>query len=219
MVKRGAVEQQRGRKQGGILAVGHHDYGTIPAETAQLVRATFKRGNKYVVLRDGLAAVRQLNRPELVGERLRAALDEVAMLAPAAWYVRYGQRIEAYQLPKTPTALQAWLVQVGADGQRLLAAVDQPATPPATPRAQIDAVAHRLPAIARTAVRWRPDQREQLAHDGGRQVEAGIVAHAFLDSRRCCGAAGAGGASSTCDVCSPRSGGRRGPGRSCAVSS
>src|SRR5262245_35130414 len=80
-----------------------------------------------------LAAVRSLNRPELVGESLRHALDALASeapqwvqtVAPAEWYVRYGQRIEAYRLPKTPAALAAWMEQVGRDGRQLLAALAQ----------------------------------------------------------------------------------------------
>jgi transposase len=55
-----------------------------------------------------LAAVRGLNRLERVGETLRAALNEVAVmapawlqaLAPAEWYERYARRVENYRLPK-----------------------------------------------------------------------------------------------------------------------
>lgn len=86
-----------------------------------------------------LAAVRSLNRPELLGETLRTTLDRLATLAPqwveavapAAWYVQYGHRIESYRLPKTPDALTAWMVQVGHDGESLLAHLADPATPPA----------------------------------------------------------------------------------------
>ena len=49
-----------------------------------------------------LAAVRVLNRLELVAETLRAALNELATVAPdwlrdvapLEWYERYGKRIE-----------------------------------------------------------------------------------------------------------------------------
>ena len=55
-----------------------------------------------------LAAIRVLNRLELVAETLRAALNAVATvapdwlqgLAPLAWYERYGKRIEDVRLPK-----------------------------------------------------------------------------------------------------------------------
>ena len=55
-----------------------------------------------------LAAIRVLHRLELVAETLRAALNELATVAPAwlqgvaplAWYERYGKRIEDSRLPK-----------------------------------------------------------------------------------------------------------------------
>ena len=85
-----------------------------------------------------LAAIRVLNRLERVGETLRAALNSVAVVAPAwvqalapnEWYDRYSRRVENYHLPKTDTARQALATVIGADGQTLLtaidAAVDQP---------------------------------------------------------------------------------------------
>jgi transposase len=58
-----------------------------------------------------LADVRGLNRLERVGETLRAALNELAVmapdwlhaLAPAACYDRYSRRVENYRLPRTDT--------------------------------------------------------------------------------------------------------------------
>ena len=55
-----------------------------------------------------LAAIRVLNRLELVAETLRAALNAVATVAPdwlqalspLAWYERYSRRIEESRLPK-----------------------------------------------------------------------------------------------------------------------
>src|SRR5262249_32395286 len=55
-----------------------------------------------------LAAIRVLNRLELVAETLRAALNAVATvapdwlqgLAPLEWYERYGKRIEDVRLPR-----------------------------------------------------------------------------------------------------------------------
>ncbi len=75
-----------------------------------------------------LAAVRTLNRLERVGETLRAALNELAALAPdwlqgmapAVWYGRYGRRVENYRLPKTEAARQDLAATIGADGQQLL---------------------------------------------------------------------------------------------------
>jgi transposase len=79
-----------------------------------------------------LAAVRVLNRLERVGETMRAALNELALmapgwlqtLAPAQWYRRYGRRVENYHLPKTDAAREELARVVAADGETLLAAVD-----------------------------------------------------------------------------------------------
>jgi transposase len=85
-----------------------------------------------------LAAVRTLNRLERVGETLRAALNELATvapewlqaLAPPAWYERYGRRVENYRLPKTEAARAALAAEIGADGRRLLGAIDAAAARP-----------------------------------------------------------------------------------------
>jgi transposase len=79
-----------------------------------------------------LAAVRVLNRLERVGETLRAALNSLAVVAPAwlravtppAWYDRYSCRVENYALPKTEAARQELATAIGADGRRLLAAIE-----------------------------------------------------------------------------------------------
>ena len=79
-----------------------------------------------------LAAIRVLNRLERVGETLRHALNRLAVIAPdwlrtqapPVWFERYGRRIENYHLPKTAAAREELAATVGADGQRLLQAVD-----------------------------------------------------------------------------------------------
>ena len=84
-----------------------------------------------------LAAVRALNRLERVGETLRAALNELATVAPewlssvapAAWYGRYGRRVENHRLPKTEAARAALAAEIGGDGQQLLSAIDAAAQP------------------------------------------------------------------------------------------
>jgi len=75
-----------------------------------------------------LAAVRSLNRYELLGETLRHALNIVAIAHPqllqehasVEWHKRYDRRIEQAQLPKSKAARQAWATPVGADGVTLL---------------------------------------------------------------------------------------------------
>jgi transposase len=84
-----------------------------------------------------LAAIRVLNRLELVAETLRAALNAVATVAPdwlqaltpLAWYERYSRRIEESRLPKVKTEREAYAQMVGEDGFHLLAAVDATEAP------------------------------------------------------------------------------------------
>lgn len=86
-----------------------------------------------------LAAIRTLNRLELVGETMRFALNRLAVVAPAwvrahsprSWFERYGARVENYRFPKADTERQALAATIGADGFALLSAVYQPDTPPA----------------------------------------------------------------------------------------
>jgi transposase len=79
-----------------------------------------------------LAAIRVLNRLELVGETVRYALNSLAVVAPdwlraqvpSEWFDRYGTCIENYHFPKTAAAREALAVTMGADGRRLLQAVE-----------------------------------------------------------------------------------------------
>ncbi len=75
-----------------------------------------------------LAATRTLNRLESIGETLRAALNEVATVAPewlqswvpVEWFERYGRLTDEYRLPKGVAARQAYAERVGSDGMTLL---------------------------------------------------------------------------------------------------
>src|SRR5215813_14217488 len=79
-----------------------------------------------------LAAIRVLNRLELVAETLRAALNAVATVAPAwlqgfaplAWYERYGKRIEDTRLPQGQASRDAYAQMVEEDGFHFLDAVE-----------------------------------------------------------------------------------------------
>ncbi|MEU3756596.1 transposase [Streptomyces olivoreticuli] len=83
-----------------------------------------------------LAAVRKLNRVELVTETLRVALEELAAaddawLAPmvtTGWVERYGRPARYDRLPRTKSGLAAHVLQVGEDGMQL-AAVYRPDAP------------------------------------------------------------------------------------------
>lgn len=84
-----------------------------------------------------LAAVRDLNRLELVGETLRTALNNLAVVAPdwlttvvpASWYDRYAERCEEYRLPDAHAKRQKLAVEIGADGFALLEAIDDQGAP------------------------------------------------------------------------------------------
>ena len=73
-----------------------------------------------------------LNRLELVSETLRAALNEIATLAPdwlrrlapPEWYKRYGRRIEDDRLPQKQSEREAYDRTVGQDGFTLLDALE-----------------------------------------------------------------------------------------------
>jgi transposase len=84
-----------------------------------------------------LAAVRALNRLECVGETLRAALNDLAVVAPdwlrrqvtAEWFERSGKRFEESRLPKGEAQRAVYAAQIGADGLELLGAIDQATAP------------------------------------------------------------------------------------------
>ena len=104
-------------------------------KTRGLVKA---RGKQRTDSTHVLAAVHDLHLLELVGETLRATLDDLAAVvpdwlrtvAPPAWFERYARRIEEYRLPRGREAREALALEIGADGFLLLAALDAPATPP-----------------------------------------------------------------------------------------
>jgi len=86
-----------------------------------------------------LASVRDLNRLELAGRTLQAALDAIAEVAPLwlrtwvaqEWYSRYGQPLTEFRLPQKPAEREALVVQIGWDGIMLLEQVYfDPTTPP-----------------------------------------------------------------------------------------
>jgi transposase len=95
------------------------------------------RGRQRTDATHVVAAVRDLNRLEMVGETLRAALEALAAAAPQ-WLAghidaevigRYGARIDEWRLPKEQASRQKLAVQVGRDGYRLLKAVADRRTP------------------------------------------------------------------------------------------
>jgi transposase len=84
-----------------------------------------------------LAAIRGVNRLELVGETLRAALNALAVAAPAwlrahadpTWADRYGPRVDDLRLPSKPEERRALAGVIGLDGYRLMDALYTPDAP------------------------------------------------------------------------------------------
>ena len=84
-----------------------------------------------------VGAVRDLNRLEIVGETLHAALNVLAQVAPtwlservdAGWFERYGERFSDYRLPKVDGERQDLAELVGRDGMHLLDALYSPEAP------------------------------------------------------------------------------------------
>jgi transposase len=83
-----------------------------------------------------LAAIRELNRLENVGETLRHTLNSLARVAPAwledhlqtEWPDRYGKRFENWRFPKSKAEQQVLAEQIGRDGYQLLEFLDEPST-------------------------------------------------------------------------------------------
>src|SRR5215510_13796318 len=95
------------------------------------------RGQQRTDATHVLAAIRVLNRLELVADTLRATLNAVATVAPAwlqgvaplAWYERYGKRIEDSRLPRDKAEREAYAQIVGEDGFHFLEAVEAAEAP------------------------------------------------------------------------------------------
>jgi transposase len=94
------------------------------------------RGRQRTDATHVLASIRVLNRLELLGETLRAALNELATVAPGwlrelaskDWYKRYGRRIEDGRLPRAAAERETYARTVGEDGFMLLDRLDRPET-------------------------------------------------------------------------------------------
>ena len=80
-----------------------------------------------------LAAIRVMNRLELVTETMRAALNDLASVAPewlrsvspTDWHTRYDLRAEQTRFPKGDKARQEYAETVGRDGFLLLTLLEQ----------------------------------------------------------------------------------------------
>lgn len=104
----------------------------------QLLTLMLSHFNKYDLIKNRgmqrtdstqvIAAIRQVNRLELVGETLRATLNEIAAVAPQwlteiisdDWFDRYSTRFDDYRLPKKKNEREQMALQIGIDGHHLL---------------------------------------------------------------------------------------------------
>ena len=136
-----------------------------------------------------VAAIRVLNRVELVAETRRAVLNALATIAPAwlqsivppEWYERYAKRIEEARLPREPAKREASAQTVGEDGVALWDALEAAQAPPnlrelssLAPRRRTgprhderppdDAASDREPSVSR--VRFRPNRDVPPAAEG-----------------------------------------------------
>jgi transposase len=103
-------------------------------QTRGLLKA---RGRQRTDATQVLASIRVLNRLELLGETLRAALNELATVAPdwlrevapEGWYRRYVRRVEDARLPRAAAEREAYGRTIGEDGFALLDRLDEPTAP------------------------------------------------------------------------------------------
>ena len=99
-------------------------------KTRKLLKA---RGKQRTDSTHVLAATRDLNRLEMVGEKLRHALEILATIAPdwlkewvpQEWFDRYGKRFEQWRFPQSSVEQQALAETIGQDGCHLLAMIKE----------------------------------------------------------------------------------------------
>ena len=123
------------------LIAGHAELRllTLMLERLQRDGLLKARGRQRTDSTHVLAAVRTMNRLEIVGETLRFALNRLATVAPnwlraqvtPEWFARYSVRVENYRLPKADTERTALAATIGADGFHLLRAARDPQAPAA----------------------------------------------------------------------------------------
>ena len=129
------LSECRGRRLAGSAEALLFDTLLTWCRGRQLVKA---RGRPRTASTHILAAVRALNRIEVVGDTRHHALNTLAVVAPAwlrmvsdpDWQDRYARRAEEDRLPTTQAARAALALTIGNDGGQLRAAVDHPDAPP-----------------------------------------------------------------------------------------
>lgn len=149
------------------LLAGHAEYLLLDRmlvhfKARDLIRP---RGRQRTDSTHVLGAVRDLHLLELVTETLRAALNELATVAPRwlrdvaapQWFDRYARRAEDWRLPGgSKNKREAYAQQVGLDGFALLDAID-------ALDAQAPEAARRAPQVVALRQVWQThyERREQ----------------------------------------------------------
>jgi transposase len=116
-----------------------------------------------------IAAVRQLNQIELVGESVRACVEALAVAEPAwvsavldaGWQRRYGARVDSWRMPASKTKRAALGNDFARDGHALLRAVWDEASPAWLANLPAVGVLHRV-LIQNTTVTLDADGREVI---------------------------------------------------------
>jgi transposase len=135
-------------------------------QTRGLLKA---RGRQRTDATQVLASIRVLNRLELLGETLRAALNELATVAPdwlrevapEGWYRRYVRRVEDGRLPRAAAEREAYGRTIGEDGFALLDRLDEPTTSKGL---------RRLPAVEVLRQVWA----RHFVREGGAPLGGGV---------------------------------------------
>ena len=112
-----------------------------------------------------LGRIRHLNRLELAGESVRAALEALAAAAPdwlaavidVSWQQAYGQRIDQVRLPASETARGELAVRYGKDGYHLLEQAYRPGAP---------GWVRDLPAVQALRQAWVQQYYRVIGEDG-----------------------------------------------------
>ena len=99
----------------------------LPLRHRQELGLLQERGKQRSDSTHVLAAIRRLNRLELVGETLRHGLNQLAIVAPNwltdwlpdEWLARYGSRIEEAKFPQAESQRQLLMQTIAADGSGL----------------------------------------------------------------------------------------------------
>jgi transposase len=158
------LSEFRTRLAGGGLQARVMDLLVARLVEAGLLKA---RGKQRTDSTHIVAAVRQLNQIELVGESVRACVEALAVAEPAwvravldaSWQRRYGARVDSWRMPASKTKRIALGNDFARDGHALLRAVWDAAAPPGLPRLPAVGVLQRV-LIQNTKVTLDRDGRE-----------------------------------------------------------